>query len=405
VNLRRIYLDNAATTPLRTEVADAMREAFAESGFFNPSSLHAEGRRARGVLDGARDRVASTLGTSRKEITFTASGTEADNQALLGVVRGIGRRGHVVASCIEHHAVIHALECLREDGFDVTLLPVGSQGLVDPAVFAAALRADTLLASVMYANNEIGTVQPIAELAAIAHDRGVLFHTDAVQAPGWLPIDVRRLGVDLLSLSGHKFGGPQGVGLLYVRAGTAIAPIFRGGGQEFGRRAGTENVIGIAGLARALELAVEEQPEREPRIAGLRDRFEASIRSTVDDVRVNGAGAPRLANNLNVSFAGVESEALLIRLDLEGVAVSAGSACTSGALEPSHVIAALGLEPRWLEGPIRFSLGATTSSDEIDRVLTVLPRVVADLRSRAGVVPRGETGRLEPNGARLEAGA
>jgi cysteine desulfurase len=384
VNQQRIYLDNAATTPLRSEVTDALREAFADGGFLNPSSLHAEGRRARAALDGARDRVAAALGASRNEITFAASGTEADNQALLGVARA-RKRGHLVASRTEHHAVIHALECLREEGFELTLLPVDARGLVDAAEFANALRPDTVLASVMYVNNEIGTIQPIAELAAIAHRRDVFFHTDAVQAPGWLPVDVRALDVDLLSLSAHKFNGPQGVGLLYVRAGTPIVPILHGGGQEFGRRSGTENVLGVAGLARALELAVAEEPERAPRIAQLRDRLETGIRATIPDIRVNGAGAPRFAKILNVSFAEVESEALLIRLDLAGVAVSAGSACTSGTLEPSHVIAALGEEARWQTGVIRFSLGATTRPDEIDRVLALLPDIVADLRRKAVV--------------------
>jgi cysteine desulfurase len=404
VNQQRIYLDNAATTPLRSEVTDALREAFDHDGFLNPSSLHAEGRRARAALDGARDRVAAALGASRNEITFTGSGTEADNQAVFGVARA-RKAGHLVASRIEHHAVIHALECLREEGFELTLLPVDARGLVDVAEFARALRPDTVLASVMYANNETGTIQPIAELAALAHQRGVFFHTDAVQAPGWLPVDVRRLGVDLLSLSAHKFNGPQGVGLLYVRAGTPIVPLVHGGGQEFGRRSGTENVLGVAGLARALELAVAEEPERAPRIAALRDRLETGICSAIPDVRVNGAGAPRLAKMLNVSFAEVESEPLLIRLDLEGIAVSAGSACTSGTLERSHVITALGAQPRWQTAPIRFSLGATTRADEIDRVLAVLPGIVADLRRKAVVAWPGETGRIEQNGARLEAGA
>jgi cysteine desulfurase len=404
VNQQRIYLDNAATTPLRSEVTDALREAFADGGFLNPSSLHAEGRRARAALDGARDRVAAALGASHNEITFTAGGTEADNQALFGVARA-RKRGHLVASCIEHHAVIHAFERLREEGFELTLLPVDARGLIDVDEFAGALRPDTVLASVMYANNEIGTVQPIAELAALAHERGVLFHTDAVQAPGWLPVDVRALDVDLLSLSAHKFHGPQGVGLLYVRAGTPIVPILHGGGQEFGRRSGTENVLGIAGLARALELAVAEEPERAPRIAALRDRLEAGICATISDVRVNGAGAPRLAKILSVSFAEVESDALLIRLDLAGVAVSAGSACTSGALERSHVVAALGTEPRWQTAVIRFSLGATTSPAEIEQVLALLPPIVADLREKAVVAWPGERGRLGQNGARLEAGA
>jgi cysteine desulfurase len=378
----RIYFDYAATTPMRTEVIDAMQAALLDGGF-NPSSPHAEGRRARALLDDARDRVAASLGADRKEITFTGSGTEADNLAIYGVARARGGRGRVVADAVEHHAVLHATDGLREDGFDVTILPVDESGRVDPETFAASLGTETLLASVMYANNEIGTVQPIAELSALARSRGVLFHTDAVQAPSWLPIDVRYLGVDMLSISAHKFYGPKGVGALYVRDGTPLSPIVRGGGQEFGRRSGTENVAGIVGLAAALELAIREREAVAARVRHLRDRLENGICGAIADVRVNGAGAPRLPNNLNVSFADVDSEALLVRLDLEGVAVSAGSACTSGTLERSHVIAALGTGPRWQTGAIRFSLGAPTTPAEVERVLSILPGLVEAMRRRA----------------------
>jgi cysteine desulfurase len=382
VNSERIYLDNAATTALRPEVADAMG-AVLSTGGFNPSSLHAEGRRARAVLDEARDRIAALLGAKRTEIIFTASGTEADNQALFGVAHAAPRPAHLIVSAIEHHAVLAAAERLRAEGIDVTVLPVGSDGCVDPATLADALQPHTVLVSIMYANNEIGTVQPITKLARVAHDRGILFHTDAVQAPSWLPVDARELGADLLSLSAHKFGGPKGVGLLYARSGVALVPIVHGGGQEFGRRSGTENVAGAVGMACALELAAAERAESSRRVAGLRDRLEAGIRSVIADVRVNGADAPRLANNLNVSFAGIESAALLIGLDLSGVAVSAGSACTSGVLEPSHVLAALALEPHWQTGAIRFSLGMATTSAEVDRVLAVLPGLVSELRAPA----------------------
>lgn len=380
MNSDRIYLDHAATTPLGPQAADAMREALADSGF-NPSSLHAEGRRARALLDRMRDRVSATLGAKRKEVTFTGSGSEADNQALFGVARAHGRRGHIIASAIEHHAVLHALDALCDQGFEVTLLPVDRSGLVEPATFEAAIRPETFLASVMYANNEIGTVQPIAALAAIAHRHEVLFHTDAVQAPEWLPIDVAELGADLLSFSAHKFYGPKGVGILYIRDGVPVEPLVFGGGQEFGRRSGTENVLGIAGLAAALAYAVEGRPERAARVGALRDRLEAGIEASIAGVRINGAGAPRLPNNANVSFMDVDSEALLMRLDLDGIAASAGSACTSGSLEPSHVIAALGTDAAWHRGVIRFSLGVETSADEIDRTLAVLPRIVHDLRS------------------------
>jgi cysteine desulfurase len=379
----RIYLDHAATTPLNADVLAEMLPYFIESGH-NPSSLHAEGRRARAGLDRARDRVAAALGVARKEITFVGSGSEADNQAILSVARTYRARGsHIVSTQIEHHAILHALDALRDEGFDVTLLQVDEQGMIDPAAFAAALRDDTVLASVMYANNEIGVVQPIARLAAAARERCVIFHTDAVQGAGLIDIRPRELGVDLLSLSAHKFYGPKGVGILYVRDGLALPPLVHGGGQEFGRRSGTENVAGIVGLAAALERAVAGTSERAVRVAALRDRLEAGIRARAGEVRINGAGAPRLANNSNVSFAGIDSEALLMRFDLEGIAVSAGSACTSGALEPSHVIAALRADPRWHQGVIRFSLGEATTEEEIDRVLELVPRITADLQGRA----------------------
>jgi cysteine desulfurase len=381
----RIYLDNAATTPLREEVVAVLRDAAAAADY-NPSSLHHEGRRARALLDDARDRVARSLGASRKEIVFTGGGSEADTLAIVGSVRALGRKGHIITSAIEHHAVLHAVDALRAEGHRVTVLPVDARGLVDPSSLAAAIEPDTLLASIMLANNEIGTIQPVATLAGLARERGVLFHTDAVQAPGSLPLDVATLGVDLLSLSAHKFNGPKGAGVLYVRRGVALVPVLYGGGQEFGVRPGTENVLGIAALARALELSVAETDERAGRLAALRDRLEAAIVATIPEVHVNGAGAPRLPGNLNVSFAGVDSEALLVRLDLEGVAVSAGSACTSGALEPSHVIAALGTDPRWHRGPIRFSLGRQTTDAEIDRVVGLLPAIVETLRGAGTLV-------------------
>jgi len=380
-----------------------MREALEDSNY-NPSSLHTEGRRARAVLDSARQRMASLLGARSNEIAFTSGGTEADNQALLGVLKLAPPGSHVVSSAIEHHAVLSALDRLHEEGVTVTLLPVGSDGRVDPAEFASALRPTTFLASVMLANNEIGTIQPVAQLAAIAREHGVLFHTDAVQAPSWLPIDVAELGVDLLTLSAHKFYGPKGVGLLYARAGVPIAPHVIGGGQEFGRRSGTQNVLGIVGMAKAFELAVQERPAASARTAALRDRLAAGIQAGIADVRRNGSADGRLANNLNMSFAGVESEALLIALDLEGIAVSAGSACTSGSLDPSHVLAALGIGARWQTGAIRFSLGRTTTDMEIDRVLRTLPALVARLR-QPRAQNQGDGPTKKPNGAPLEAQA
>ena len=377
----RIYLDHAATTPVRPEVLQAMLPYFSEHGH-NASSVHAEGRAARAALDDARERFARFIGAKSKEIIFTGSGSEADNLALIGAARALRQRGnHLVSSAIEHHAVLHALDALRDEGFEVTLLGVDSEGRVDPEAFAAALRPDTILASIMYANNEIGVVQPVSQLAAIARDRGVLFHTDAVQAAAYLPVDVREMGADLLSLAAHKFYGPKGTGALYVRTGTPISPMLHGGSQEHALRAGTENVASIVGMTRALELALDERTESAARVATLRDRFEQQIVRRISDVRVNGGGALRAPHISNLSFLGVTSDQLLMRLDVDGVAVSAGSACASGAIEPSHVVAALGLAEPWMRGVIRFSLGRTTARAQIDRAVEVLERAVSDLRS------------------------
>ena len=379
--MQRIYLDHAATTAVRPEVLEAMLPYFGERGY-NASSIHAEGRAARAALDDARDTVARLLGAKRKEIVFTGSGSEADATALAGVARrNAGRGRHIVSTTIEHHAVLHALDALRDEGFEITLLPVSARGEVAPAAFAAALRPDTMLASVMYANNEIGTVAPIAELAAIARDRGVIFHTDAVQAPGYLPLETGPLGVDLLSISAHKFYGPKGVGALYVRDGVGFEPLIRGGNQEFGRRAGTENVAGIVGMARALELALTDWEARAAAIAALRDRLEAALVADIPDLVVNGAGVRRLANNLSIAIPGVDSEQLLVRLDLEGVAVSAGSACASGAMEVSHVIEAIGLPPTLATGVLRLTLGRDTDERAVERVAGLLPRLVAEMRA------------------------
>ncbi len=378
---RRIYLDNAATTPVRREVLEAMLPYFTEGGY-NASSLHAEGRAARAALDDARVRVARCIGAKSKEIVFTGGGSEADNLALTGVAHALRNRGrHIVSTAVEHHAILHALDALRDEGFEVTLLAVDEQGRVDPEAFSAALRSDTILASVMYVNNELGTAHPIAELAERAHKKGALFHTDAVQAAAYLPLDVQRLGVDLLSLAAHKIYGPKGVGVLFVRENTPIVPIVHGGSQEFSKRAGTENVAGIVGLTVALELALDERTETGGRVGTLRDRFEDQVRKHIPDVRVNGGEALRAPHVSNLSFLGVTSEQLLMRLDLDGIAVSAGSACASGAIEPSHVIAALELPEEWMLGVIRFSFGRTTTQADADRAVEVLERAVADLRS------------------------
>ena len=370
----RIYLDFAATAPLRGEALAAMLP-YLEKPSFNPSSLHFEGRRARAALEEAHERIARSLGAKRKEIVFTGSGSEADALAIAGVTHHRGGR-HVVASAIEHHAVLHAVEALRERGYDLTLLPVDGAGFVDEERFAAALRDDTALATVMHANNEIGTVQPVERLAQIARARGVPFHCDAIASAGRLPISVDAMGVDTLAIAAHKFGGPKGCGVLYVRDGTALEPAVRGGGQERGRRAGTEDVAAAVGTAVALELASSEMERENERTARLRDDLERGILRTVSASRVNG-GAPRLSNLTSLSFEGVAAEALAARLDLEGIAVSPGSACTSGVAGPSHVVEALGSDPR---GAVRFSLGRSTTGEEVERVLQVMPGVISELR-------------------------
>jgi cysteine desulfurase len=375
----RIYLDHAATTPCRPEVVAAMLPLFAENGY-NPSSTHAEGRRARAALDDARVRTARLLGARPREIVFTAGGTEANNIALLGAARA--RRGegkHVVTVATEHPAVLRTMDALAHEGFAVTVLGVDRDGCVDPAAFAAALRPGTILASVMLANNEVGTIAPVARLAELARERRVLFHTDAVQGPAQLRLDVGALGVDLLSISAHKFYGPKGVGALYVRSGTPLAPALHGGGQEAGLRSGTENVAGIVGLAAALEYAAADLPAAAQRIGRLRDALQSGILARVPHSTAIAAGAERLPGTLSAAFADADAEALLVRLDLDGIASSAGSACHAGAHEPSHVIAALrSVQPG--AGIVRFSLGRTTTEEEIDRVLALLPKLVAAVR-------------------------
>ena len=380
----RIYLDHAATTPMRDEVAEAMRPYFFENGY-NASSLHAEGRRARAAIDDARARVAAVLRCKPSEIVFCSGGTEADNLAVIGSARARGPRGRIVASAIEHHAVLRAVESLRAEGYGAQFLPVDESGVVDAERFGAALDAQTLLAAVMYANNEIGTIEPVAELAGIARERGVIFACDAVQAAGALPLDVGMLGVDLLALSGHKFGGPKGAGALFVREGTPIAATLHGGGQERGRRSGTEDVAGIVGFAVALELAESERAAYVRRTAGLRDRLEARLLA-IPGAKGNGKAAARLPNISSVSLSGIAVEPLLIALDLEGIAVSAGSACATGSLEPSHVIAALRDRSERRdrrEATLRFSLGRKTTEAEIDRVGAVVPILVARQRESA----------------------
>lgn len=381
--IERIYLDHAATTPVRDDVLAAMLPWFAS---YNPSSLHAEGRRARAALDEARDAVALLLGATRKEIIFCGSGSEADNLAIFGLARAREKHGrHLVTVATEHHAVLHAFDALAESGFDVTVLPVDSDGGLTPERFASALRDDTVLASVMMANNETGAIMPIRELATIARDRKIAFHCDAVQAAAHVAIDVVELGVTALTLSAHKFYGPKGVGVLYLRSGTALAPLVLGGGQEFGLRSGTENVAGIVGAAKALHFAAMERDEAASRIMILRDDFEREVLC-----RIPGTQAlqplQRLPHIANIAFSGISGEELAMRLDLDGIAVSTGSACTSGAVEPSHVLAAIGLSRERCLSSLRFSLGRTTTGAQLALAMERMIVAVADLRALSGTV-------------------
>ena len=370
-----IYLDNAATTTVRPEVIEVMVPLLASG--YNPSSTHAHGREARAALDDARAAVARVLGAAPREIVFTGGGSEADVLAIIGVAKARAADGkHVITATFEHHAVLHAFDVLEAEGWSVTRLPVTPDGLVEPAALAAALRPDTTLVSIMLGNNEVGTIQPIAELAALAHANGTLIHTDAVQTAGYLDLDVTKLGVDLLAISAHKFSGPKGVGVLFVRRGTPIVAQIVGGGQEHGLRSGTENLAGVAGLARALTLADAERPEAVARIAGLRDRLQMKLLAGVPGARVLGVDAPRLPHILSIGFPDQPADALLMALDLEGVSASAGSACAAGSLEPSHVVAALGIDPAYATGVLRFSLGRQTTEADVDTATAVVCRVV-----------------------------
>ena len=384
---RYIYMDHAATTPVDERVVAAMLPYFTEK-FGNPSSIHRAGRAALEALDDARETVAAALGANRKEIIFTGGGSEADNLAVKGVAlaqRQAGRGTHVITSAIEHHAVLHAVEYLETLGFETTVLPVDGGGLVRPDDLRAAIRPDTVLASIMYANNEIGTIQPLAELGAICRERGVPLHTDAVQAAGALPLDVSALNVDLLTLAAHKFYGPKGVGALYVRRGTPLLPQVNGGGQERRRRAGTENVAGIVGLAAALRLAEEGRAEYAGRCAALRDRLIAGLLERVPDAYLNGHPTRRLPNNANLAFEHVEGESVLLLLDQAGVAASSGSACSSGSLEASHVLTALGLPYERAIGSVRFTVGRSTTTADVDYVVESLPPLIERLRALAPV--------------------
>jgi cysteine desulfurase len=378
----RIYFDHNATSPVDPLVAETILKALKED-FGNASSVHHFGQRAKALLDDARSSVAALIGAEPSEVVFTSGGTEADNFAIRGVAEALEPTGrkHLIASSIEHEAVLNTLKALARRGWTTTLLPVDATGIVRPEALSAALTPDTALVSVMHANNEIGTIQPVAELARLARSRGALFHTDAVQSVGKIPVDVGALGVDLLSLSGHKFNGPKGAGALWIKRGTRIAATMTGGKHERNRRAGTENVPGLAGLGAAAQLAASKREPEGRRLASLRDRLEQEILTRVSGTAVNGARDPRVPNTTNISFDCTEAESLLIALDLEGVAVSTGSACSSGTLEPSHVLKAMGLPTHRTQNSIRISLGAGNSDADVDYFLERIPGVVEKLRS------------------------
>ena len=375
----RVYFDYNATTPLAPEVTDTVLRVMRDV-FGNASSIHHFGQQAKATLDEARSAVASLINADPSEIVFTSGGTESDNLAIRGAAEAIDGRRHLIASGIEHEAVLNTLRALARRGWRTTLLAADASGVVSPDRLREVIDADTALVSVMHANNEVGTIQPIAALAAIAHQHGALMHTDAVQSAGKIPVDVRALGVDLLSLSAHKFNGPKGAGALWIKRGTRMQPTVTGGKHERNRRAGTENVAGIAGLGVAALLAGGKMAAHGARVAALRDRLETGILRDVPGTAVNGARDARVPNTTNVSFERVEAESLLIALDLEGIAVSTGSACSSGTLEPSHVLKAMGLPPHRTQNSLRFSLGMFSTQEEVDRVVEVLPRLVEKLR-------------------------
>ena len=389
--MKRIYLDHAATTPTAPEVAQAMLP-YLSGVYGNASSLHSFGLEARTAVEEARARIASFMGAKPEEIVFTSGGTESDNFIIKGFALSRRNKGnHIITSSIEHHAVLETCKFLQGQGFSVTYLPVDENGLVNPDDVKKAITAETILISVMHGNNEIGTIEPIAEIGAVAREHGVAFHSDAVQTFGHIPIDVNDLQVDFLSVSAHKLYGPKGIGLAYVRNGMKIIPLLHGGDQERRRRASTLNVPGIVGFGRAVELAGSDMRAELSRQSVLRDRLASGLLSAVEDSRLNGHPIRRLPNNVNISFAFVEGEGLLLNLDMEGIAVSTGSACTSSSLEPSHVLAAIGLPVELAHGSLRFSLGRDTTQQDIERVLQVMPGIVYRLRAMSPLARKGAT--------------
>ena len=378
---RRIYADNAATTKVAPEVLEAMLPYFSEV-YGNPSSIYAEGREAKKAVENAREQVARAIGAAPREIYFTGSGSEADNWAIRSAAKSVKAKGnHIITTAVEHHAVLHTCQALEKEGFEVTYLPVDEYGMVSPEAVRDAVKDTTILITIMFANNEIGTIMPIREIGRIAREAGVLFHTDAVQAIGMIPIDVTDLGIDMLSLTGHKFHGPKGSGALYVRKGVKLAPFITGGAQERGRRAGTENVPGIVGLCRALEPATADIPQKAAYQTELRDAYIKKILDTVPYARLNGHPAQRLPGNANISFSFIEGEGLLLFLDMKGISASSGSACTSGSLDPSHVLLAIGLKHEEAHGSLRTSFDLDNTMEDVERIAEAVKETVERLRS------------------------
>ena len=394
--MKRIYLDYAATTPTDPRVVKEMLPYFTDL-FGNASSIHSFGQETKRAVESARETIARLIGAQPEEIVFTSGGTESNNTVLKGIAHAASGKGnHIITSAIEHHSVFETAQSLEKEGFAVTYLPVDGDGFVDPDRLKKAITAKTILISIMHANNEIGTIEPIAEIGKIAHESGVPFHTDAVQTVGHIPISVDELNVDFLSSSAHKFYGPKGTGFLYVRKGTKFTPLMHGGDQEKKRRAGTHNTPGIVGMAAAASIALETMEEERTREAALRDRLIDTILGSIPDTRLNGHRTKRLPNNTNVSIEYIEGESMLLSLDMEGIAASTGSACTSSTLEPSHVLLAIGLPHEIAHGSLRFSIGRWTTDEEIGRLLEVLPGIVERLRAMSPLYSgRRKDGRVQ----------
>ena len=401
--MKQIYLDHASTTPVRPEVVEAMLPYFTEQ-FGNPSSIYPLGQEAADVVAAARETLAGLIGAAPREVYFTSGGTESDNWAIKGFARANAGKGkHLITSAIEHHAVLHACEALEKEGFEVTYLPVDEHGLVRPEDFAAAIRPDTTLASIMFANNEIGTIEPVAALASIAREHGVAFHTDAVQAFGHEPIDVKEMGIDMLSASSHKIYGPKGVGLLYIRKGVKVENFIDGGQQERGRRGSTENVPGIVGFARAAELAAADMTAEHDRQRALRDHTIRRILDEIPSAKLNGSWESRLANNVNFSFEFIEGEGMLLQLAARGICVSSGSACTSGSLDPSHVLLAIGLPHEIAHGSLRMTIGRDTTLEDVDFAVDSLKATLQNLRMMSPLYEDFQHGKVASVIERLKA--